>query len=78
LRFQGERPVYVSPAANYPLPWVCWTVEGFRGTGFLVTVVVPARLAARLRGAEGRAALHRFRDPADELPSPAAAVPRVI
>ncbi|MFD8088141.1 acyltransferase [Kitasatospora sp. NPDC059722] len=78
VRFQGERPVYFSPAANYPLPWVCWTVEGFRGTGLLATVVLPARLAARLRGAEGRAALHRFRDPADELPPPAAAVPRVI
>ncbi|MFJ6141284.1 acyltransferase [Kitasatospora sp. NPDC092286] len=78
LRFQGQRPVFFSPAANYPLPWVSWTVEGFHGTGFLTTVVLPARLAARLRGAEGRAALHRFRDPADVLPPLAATVPKVL
>ncbi|MFF2041411.1 acyltransferase [Kitasatospora sp. NPDC058170] len=78
LRFQGQRPVFFSPAANYPLPWVSWTVEGFHGTGLLSTVVLPARLAARLRGAEGRALLHRFRDPADALPALAAAVSKVI
>ncbi|MBP0449353.1 hypothetical protein J5Y04_07280 [Kitasatospora sp. RG8] len=78
IRFQGCRPVFFSPAANYPLPWVSWTVEGFHGTGLLTTVVLPARLAARLRGAEGRAALHRHRDPADVLPAVAATVPKVL
>ncbi|KJS59094.1 acyltransferase [Streptomyces rubellomurinus] len=78
LSFQGRRPVFFSPAANYPLPWVGWTVEGFGGSGFLSTVVLPARLAARVRGADGRAALHRFRAADDELPALAAAVPRVI
>lgn len=78
VSFQGHRPVFFSPAANYPLPWVSWTVEGFGGTGYLTTVVLPARLAARVRGAEGRAALHRFRRAADELPASAAAVPKVI
>ncbi|MCG6497883.1 acyltransferase [Kitasatospora sp. A2-31] len=78
VAFQGQRPVFFSPTANYPLPWVSWTVEGFHGTGLLTTVVLPARLAARLRGAEGRAALHRFRDAADRLPAVAAAVPKVL
>ncbi|MEV6978333.1 acyltransferase [Kitasatospora sp. NPDC093806] len=76
--FQGQRPVFFSPAANYPLPWVSWSVEGFAGTGMLTTVVLPARLVARLRGVEGRAALHRYRDPADELPELLAAVPKVL
>ncbi|MFI9331434.1 acyltransferase [Kitasatospora sp. NPDC052868] len=78
LRFQGQRPVFFSPAANYPLPWVSWTVEGFHGTGLLSTVVLPARVVARLRGAEGRALLHRFRDPADVLPALASAVSKVL
>ncbi|MFB6888495.1 acyltransferase [Kitasatospora sp. NPDC056327] len=78
VRFQGERPVFFSPTANYPLPWVSWCVEGFGGTGLLVTAVLPARLAARLRGTEGRAVLHRHREPSDELPDLLAAVPKVL
>ncbi|MFE6865754.1 acyltransferase [Kitasatospora sp. NPDC057692] len=76
--FQGQRPVFFSPTGNYPLPWVCWAVEGFGGTGLLTTAVVPARLAARLRGTEGRAALHRYRDPSDALPDLLAAVSKVL
>ncbi|MER7755600.1 acyltransferase [Kitasatospora sp. NPDC097643] len=78
LRFQGQSPVLFGPAANYPLPWVCWTVEGFHGAGLLSTVVLPARLAARVRGAAGRAALHRFRVAADELPAPAATLAKIL
>ncbi|MFJ8622485.1 acyltransferase [Kitasatospora sp. NPDC093550] len=78
VSFQGNRPVFFSPAANYPLPWVSWTVEGFRGEGYLSTVVLPARLAARVRGAEGRAALHRYRTAADELPGSSAVLPKVV
>ncbi|MEU3561925.1 acyltransferase [Kitasatospora sp. NPDC006786] len=76
--FQGRCPVLFSPAANYPIPWVCWTVEGFRGEGRLATVVLPARLAARVRGAEGRAALHRYRRAEDQPPASAAVLPKVI
>ncbi|MGW7580722.1 acyltransferase [Kitasatospora sp. NPDC054768] len=76
--FQGRRPVLFSPAANYPIPWVCWAVEGFRGEGRLATVVLPARLAARVRGAEGRAALHRYRRAEDQPPASAAVLPKVI
>ncbi|MER7849602.1 acyltransferase [Kitasatospora sp. NPDC096077] len=78
VSFQGQRPVFFSPAANYPIPWVCWTVEGYRGEGFLSTVVLPARLAARVRGAEGRAALHRFRAAADAPPASAVVLPKVV
>ena len=78
VSFAGARPVFFSPAANLPLPWVSWGVEGFDGTGFLFTVVLPARLAGRLRGADGRAALHRFRDPGDVLPPLAEAVRKVV
>lgn len=70
--------MFFSPAANLPLPWVSWMVEGFEGSGYLFTVVLPAKLAGRLRGAEGRAVLHRFRDPADVLPTAAGSVPKVI
>ncbi|MFC9330445.1 acyltransferase [Kitasatospora sp. NPDC057015] len=78
IAFGGQRPVFFSPAANLPLPWVSWLVEGFEGSGYLFTVVLPAKLAGRLRGAEGRAVLHRFRDPADVLPAAAGSVPKVV
>ncbi|MFD0573185.1 hypothetical protein ACFQ0T_33105 [Kitasatospora gansuensis] len=68
VAFEGHRPLAFSPGASVQLPWVAWLVEGFAGAGQLLTVVLPARLAARLRGEEGRAALHRYRDPAERLP----------
>jgi hypothetical protein len=68
LAFEGRHPVLFSMAANVPLPWVSWLVEGFENTGYLYTVAVPARLAARLRAPEGWAVLHRFREPGDPLP----------
>lgn len=66
--FEGQRPVAFSPVTSFQLPWVSWLVEGFDDSGFLYTVAVPSALAARLRGAEGRAALHRYRHPDDPLP----------
>ncbi|MFJ9696003.1 acyltransferase [Kitasatospora sp. NPDC101183] len=78
IAFQGRRPVLFSPAANFPVPWVCWTVEGFDGRGFLCSVVLPARLAARVRGAQGRAAMHRYRAEEDVLPVAASLVPKII
>ncbi|MFC1419672.1 acyltransferase [Streptacidiphilus cavernicola] len=74
ISFGGRRPVFFSPAANLQLPWVSWMVEGFEGTGSLFTVVLPTRLAGRLRSAEGRAALHRHRSDQDPLPPLAEAV----
>ncbi len=78
LVFDGQRPAYFSPAASVQLPWTSWLVEGFGGSGYLFTVVVPAKLAARLRSAEGRAALHRYRAPGDELPARAAAARKLL
>src|SRR5262249_48866214 len=71
--FEGCRPTAFTPAIGRPLPWVAWIVEGFEGSGFLCTLVVPATLAGRLRGASGAQLLHRFREPGDdqELPPPA-------
>jgi hypothetical protein len=77
ISFQGRTPVFFSPAANLQLPWVSWMVEGFENTGSLFTVVLPARLAGRLRGPEGRAAVHRFREPGDVLPAQVAALPKL-
>jgi hypothetical protein len=74
ITFGGHRPVLFAPAANLQLPWTSWLVEGFHGNGFLYTVVLPAKLAARLRGEAGRAALHRHREPGDPLPALAAEV----
>lgn len=78
LTFQGQRPVFFSPAANFPVPWVSWLVEGFGGSGRLLTLVLPARLAGRLRGAEGRAVLHRYRAADEVLPPAAHAAPKVL
>ncbi|PYC82191.1 hypothetical protein C7C46_10815 [Streptomyces tateyamensis] len=64
LTFLGQHPSFFGPAGNLPLPWVSWLVEGEGGHGYLLTAVLPARLAGRLRSAAGRAALHPHRDPA--------------
>jgi hypothetical protein len=69
ITFDGHHPVLFGPAANLQLPWVSWLVEGFHGNGFLYTVVLPAKLAARLRGEAGREALHGYREPGDPLPA---------
>lgn len=77
-RFDGASPVLMAPAISLPLPWVCWMVEGFHGTGALCTVSVPAAIATRLRSADGRALLHADREPQDELPALATAVRRLL
>ena len=46
-----------------------WLIEGFGGCGYLATVILPSRLSARLRGPDGGAVLHRFREPSDPLPA---------
>ena len=74
VTFGGQRPAFVSPTTRLPLPWVCWLIEGFGGAGYLATVILPSRLSARLRGADGGAVLHRFREPGDPLPALAGAV----
>lgn len=76
--FDGARPVFFTPAANLQLPWVSWMVEGFENTGSLFTLVLPARLAGKLRGEAGRALLHRYRAADDVLPATAGAVAKVV
>lgn len=71
VTFDGRRPVYFGPEVPLPTPWSSWASEGFGGVDYLVTVVVPARLAGRLRTDPG---LHVHRDPAEELPPMAAEV----
>ncbi|OKJ10304.1 acyltransferase [Kitasatospora sp. CB01950] len=66
LPLDGVRPVAFSPAATLQLPWSSWLVEGPGGEGLLYTLVLPTRLAAKLRG--GSALLHPHRDPSDPLP----------
>lgn len=66
--FGGQRPVLASPLANLQLPWIGWLLEGFDQRGLMLTIALPARLAARLRSPDGAAVLHRFRRPEDELP----------
>ena len=78
LEFQGRRPMLLSPVVDIQLPWVASLVEGFDGAGILCTVGVPAALAARLRGTTGRAALHRFREPEDELPELAREIRKLV
>jgi hypothetical protein len=68
--FGGCRPTAFTPAIGQPLPWAGWIVEGFEGSGFLCTLVIPAALAGRLRGAAGAELLHRFREPGDDQALP--------
>lgn len=72
--FDGHRPVLFCPAATLQLPWVAWLVEGFDAAGYLLTVVLPARLAGRLRTEPGQAALHAYRPSQEELPPSARAL----
>lgn len=74
VTFGGQRPALVSPTTKLPLPWMCWLIEGFGGSGYLSTVILPSRLSARLRGPDGNAVLHRFREPGEPLPALAGAV----
>lgn len=71
VTFDGRRPAYFGPEVPLPTPWSSWLVEGFGGADHLVTVVVPARLAGKLRTDPG---LHVFREPGDELAPLAAEV----
>ncbi|MEV4559826.1 acyltransferase [Kitasatospora sp. NPDC049285] len=65
----GALPVAFSPVATLQLPWTSWLVEGPGGTGHLYTVVLPTRVAGRLRAA--RALLHRHREDDEPLPATA-------
>ncbi|MEO9237732.1 MAG: acyltransferase, partial [Jatrophihabitantaceae bacterium] len=78
IPFGGHRPVLASPMANLQLPWIAWLLEGFDNTGLMLTIGVPARLAQRMRGGDGLATLHRYRDEDDQLPLLARAVRKLI
>jgi hypothetical protein len=65
VRFGGPPPVFFGPEVPVPAPWAGWICEGFGGEGWLVTVVLPARLAGRVRADPG---LHAFREAADAPP----------
>ncbi|MGW4646764.1 acyltransferase [Kitasatospora sp. NPDC004289] len=69
LAFEGHRPIAFSPAASVQLPWVSWLVEGFEGSGHLLTVSLPVRLAGRLRTEAGQALLHSHRAADEQLPA---------
>jgi hypothetical protein len=75
VAFGGQHPVYFSQTADLELPWGGWTSEGIGGSGYLSVVCLPTRLAERVAGADGRAAMHRFREPSETLPDLVAAVP---
>ncbi|MEU9013898.1 acyltransferase [Streptomyces sp. NPDC048479] len=80
VAFDGQYPAFFSPvvSSRAPLSWFGFLNKGFGDTGFLLTAVVPARLAEHLRSPEGRAAIHRFGDPAAERPARAALAPDVV
>jgi len=75
VAFGGQRPVYFCQTADLQLPWGGWTSEGVGGTGCLSVVCLPTKLAERLTDTDGRAAMHRFREPSETLPDLALAVP---
>jgi hypothetical protein len=77
IAFDGQRPVYFSQTGDLQLPWGAWTSEGIGGAGYLSVVCLPAKLAERLTEPEGRAAMHRFREPSESLPDLVAAVPAI-
>lgn len=65
IGFGTGAPAYFGPQVSLPVPWASWVTEGFGGDGYLVTVVLPARLAPKLRSEPG---LHEFRAEGEELP----------
>jgi hypothetical protein len=71
ITFGGPRPAYFGPQVSLPVPWASWVTEGFGGDGYLVTVVLPARLAPKLRTESG---LHAYREDGEVLPPLAAQV----
>ncbi len=71
IGFGTGRPAYFGPQVSLPVPWASWVTEGFGGDGYLVTVVLPARLAPKLRSEPG---LHALRAEGEELPPLARAV----
>lgn len=77
VMFDGQRPAFFSPAANLQLAWLGWLVEGFDNAGLLCTIALPSRLAARVRSADGRSELHRYREPDEQLPPLAASIRRL-
>ncbi len=78
VTFDGCPPTLVSSAPQLLLPWVCWLIEGFAGRGFLYTAMIPAKLAARSRGAAAQATLHAFRPAEDQRPSQADMVRKLV
>ncbi|MFF1920187.1 acyltransferase [Streptomyces sp. NPDC058221] len=80
VSFDGQHPVFFSPvvSSRAPLSWFGFLNRGFGDRGFLLTAVVPARLAEHLRSPEGRAAVHRFVDPAEERRAHAVLPPDVV
>lgn len=76
--FDEQRPAFFSPAANLQLARVSWLVEGFDNAGLLCTIALPARLAGKVRADDGRAALHRYRDPAEQLPELATSIRKLV
>ncbi|BBC29277.1 hypothetical protein SGFS_005710 [Streptomyces graminofaciens] len=77
ISFGTHRPVCVSQS-SLPFPWMVLVTEGFDRTGYLCTVGVAADVAERLASEDGRAALHRFREPGDVLPDLAGAVANLL
>ncbi|MCU7825081.1 acyltransferase [Kitasatospora sp. DSM 101779] len=80
VAFDGQRPAVFSPvvSSRAPLSWFGFLDRGFGDAGFLLTAVVPERLAEHLRSPEGRAAIHRYGDPAAERPTGSVRVPDAI
>jgi hypothetical protein len=78
VAFGGHRPVYFAQTADLQLPWGAWTSEGVGGSGYLSVVCLPTKLADRVADDDGRAAVHRFREPSQPLPDVVAAVPTLV
>jgi hypothetical protein len=78
VKLGGAAPVYFTPAAVMPVPWLASLVEGFEGRGLLVGMGLPNAVADRFASPDSRARLHAYRRNGDKMPALSSALPELI
>lgn len=78
VKLGGATPVYFTPAAVMPVPWLASLVEGFEGRGLLVGIGLPNAVADSFASPGSRARLHAYRRSGDKIPALSSALPEVI
>lgn len=78
VKLGGAAPVYFTPAAMMPVPWLASLIEGFERRGLLVGMGLPNAVADRFASPDSRARLHAYRRNGDKMPALSSALPELI